>query len=300
MVRSRLSQLDFNYTPPPGFDTRKVKGLVASLLALKPEDHGKSTALEIAAGGKLYNVVVEDERVGKDLLERGGIKKRVTLIPLNKIRAFKLSSEVRSRLHHPLSPNLTTTSPKKLQNANHLAPGKVRPALSLVGYPDEVAEAIAFVFNDTLICDDAQSAQAVTYARNVGVRSVTVDGDVYEPGGTMSGGAAPSGSGVLVRAQELRAAEERVAQARETLEALEREEAAARPGRDAWRARMRELQIKEHELRLLEEQIGSSNAARVRAFFLHLRSLVNANALLIRLARKSNNYGSLLQRWKRP
>ena len=94
-MRSRLSQLDFNYTPPPGFDTRKVKGLVGSLLALKPEDHGKSTALEIAAGGKLYNVIVEDERVGKDLLERGGMRKRVTLIPLNKIRAFKISSEVR-------------------------------------------------------------------------------------------------------------------------------------------------------------------------------------------------------------
>jgi structural maintenance of chromosome 2 len=106
VVRSRLSQLDFNYTPPPGFDTRKVKGLVASLLALKPEDHGKSTALEIAAGGKLYNVVVEDERVGKDLLERGGIKKRVTLIPLNKIRAFKLSSDVRPRF-----PTLSNRSP---------------------------------------------------------------------------------------------------------------------------------------------------------------------------------------------
>jgi structural maintenance of chromosome 2 len=48
-VRSRLSQLDFNYAPPPGFDTRKVKGLFASLLALKPEDHRKSTVLEIAA-----------------------------------------------------------------------------------------------------------------------------------------------------------------------------------------------------------------------------------------------------------
>jgi len=39
---------------------------------------------------------VEDERVGKDLLERGGMKKRVTLIPLNKIRAFKISAEVRA------------------------------------------------------------------------------------------------------------------------------------------------------------------------------------------------------------
>jgi hypothetical protein len=54
-VRLRLSHLDFNYTPLPGFDTRNVKGLVASLLALKPEDHGKSNTLEINAGGKLYN-----------------------------------------------------------------------------------------------------------------------------------------------------------------------------------------------------------------------------------------------------
>ena len=117
----------------------------------------------------------------------------------------------------------------------------------------------------------------------------------------MSGGAAPSGSGVLVRAQELRAAEERVAQARATLDALEREEAAARPGRDAWRARIRELQIKEHELRLLEEQIGSSNAARVRIFCIAF--FCNANVgwpFLIRLERKSNNYDSLLQRWRRP
>ena len=39
---------------------------------------------------------------------------------------------------------------QKLQNVKHLAPGKVRPALSLVGYPDEAAEAIALVFNYTL------------------------------------------------------------------------------------------------------------------------------------------------------
>ena len=73
-MRSRLSQLDFTYMPPPGFNMRKVKGLGTSLFALKPEDHGKSTALEIVAGGKLYNIV-EDEHVGTELLEWGGIKK---------------------------------------------------------------------------------------------------------------------------------------------------------------------------------------------------------------------------------
>ena len=165
--------------------------------------------------------------------------------------------------------NPTLIHLQKLQNARHLAPGKVRPALTLVGYPNQVAEAIAFVFNDTLICDDVASAQAVTFARNVGVRSVTLDGDVYEPSGTMSGGAAPSGYDVLVRAQELRAAEVRVADVRRTLEALEREEAKGRSAREAWRARTREVDIKEHELRLLQEQVGTSNAARVRRFSSH-------------------------------
>jgi len=35
---------------------------------------GTARRFKIAAGGKLYNAVVEDERVGKDLLESGGIR----------------------------------------------------------------------------------------------------------------------------------------------------------------------------------------------------------------------------------
>lgn len=50
--------------------------------------------MEICAGGKLYNVVVEDEKVGSQLLEKGKLRKRVTIIPLNKINAFKLSADV--------------------------------------------------------------------------------------------------------------------------------------------------------------------------------------------------------------
>jgi structural maintenance of chromosome 2 len=68
--------------------------LVASLISLEQKDFNKSTALEITAGGKLYNVVVEDEKVGKELLQNGKLKKRVTIIPLNKINAFKMSAQV--------------------------------------------------------------------------------------------------------------------------------------------------------------------------------------------------------------
>ncbi|KAI0052778.1 condensin complex subunit SMC2 [Auriscalpium vulgare] len=246
-VKQRLSQLDFNYSlPSPNFDTRKVKGLVASLISLKSEDYGKSTALEIAAGGKLYNVVVEDERVGGELLKNGKLKKRVTLIPLNKIRAFTLTAA-------------------KLQSATHLAPGKVYPAISLVGYPDEVKAAMEFVFSDTIICDDAESAKAVTFSREVGVRSVTLQGDVYDPSGMLSGGSAPSGSGLLVRAQEVQAAEQRLREAHSRYEALEAEDRQSKSKREQWRALSQELEIKEHEMRLLEDQLGGSNATRIGA-----------------------------------
>jgi structural maintenance of chromosome 2 len=80
--------------PSPNFDRSKVKGLVASLISLDPKDFNKSTALEITAGGKLFNVVVEDEKVGKELLMNGKLKKRITIIPLNKINAFKMSAQV--------------------------------------------------------------------------------------------------------------------------------------------------------------------------------------------------------------
>ena len=80
MVKQRLSSLSFDYTPPhANFDRSKVKGLVATLTSIPPEHLNKATALEIAAGSKLYNVV-EDEHVGKELLQHGKLKKRSTII----------------------------------------------------------------------------------------------------------------------------------------------------------------------------------------------------------------------------
>ncbi|KAL5522254.1 SMC2 [Sanghuangporus sanghuang] len=245
-VRQRLSSIDFSYTPPsPNFDRSRVKGLVASLVSLEPSDYNKSTALEITAGGKLYNVVVQDEKVGKDLLQNGKLKKRVTIIPLNKINAFKMSTQ-------------------KLQAAQRLAPGKVRLALTLVGYPEEVANAMAYVFGDTLVCDDAASAKLVTFSKEVGgVRSVTLDGDVYDPSGTLSGGSAPNSSGILVKVQELQKVEQNLREATQRLYTLEREAESSRAGREQWKRLAGELELKQHEMTLLEEQVEGSNAARV-------------------------------------
>ncbi|KAF4622118.1 hypothetical protein D9613_009303 [Agrocybe pediades] len=242
-TRSRIGRLNFDYDDPtPNFDRKKVKGVAAQLISLPEEHYNKATALEIAGGSKLFNVVIEDDKVGKDLIKNGRMKKRVTFIPLNRITPHTLA-------HH------------KLESAKKLAPGKVRTALSLVGYEDEVQKAIAYIFGDALVCDDADTAKKVTFAREVNVRSVTLDGDVYDPSGTLSGGSAPSSSKILIQVQELLGIDGEFREAESRLHRLAKEDEQTRGVRDKWRALVRDLEIKQHELKLLEEQVGSSNAS---------------------------------------
>ena len=115
--------LDFSYSSPyPNFDRSKVKGLVVSLITLDPADYPRSAAPKISAGAKSYNVVVEDEKFGKDL-QHGKLKKRVTMIPLNKVKTFGMSAQV--SLFVPSSLRNTFTLDfhillQKLQSATHL------------------------------------------------------------------------------------------------------------------------------------------------------------------------------------
>jgi structural maintenance of chromosome 2 len=153
-----------------------------------------------------------------------------------------------------------------LNAANRLAPGKVRTALSLVGYPDDVSKAIAYIFGDTLICDDADTAKTVTFSRDVGVKSVTFEGDVYDPSGTLSGGAAPNSSKILIQVQALIAVENKLCNAQTRLDAILKHEEETRERRTRWKTLARELEIKRHELNLLQEQVEGSNASMVCPF----------------------------------
>ena len=126
-----------------------------------------------------------------------------------------------------------------------------------------MAKAIAYVFGDTLICDNAETAKLVTFADAVLTRSVTLEGDVYDPAGTLSGGSAPNSTRILIQVQELLKIEDKLRDAQTHLSTLEKEEEKSRNIRTSWRNLARELEIKEHELKLLEEQVGGSNAALV-------------------------------------
>jgi len=152
---------------------------------------------------------------------------------------------------------------QRISAAKQVAPGKVDLALDLVGSDDDVSAAMAYVFGDTFICADKQAAQAVTFNKNIGVKSVTLEGDVYDPSGTLSGGAAPNSSGILVKVQELKAIELEIQQHKAVVKEVSKELANAKKTIDAFRKDKRDLDIREHEVKLLEEQVGGSNATKV-------------------------------------
>ena len=248
VLKRKVANVDFNYhDPSPNFDRSKVKGLVAQLFTLNKENIDAATALEICAGGRLYNVVVDTAETGSQLLQNGKLKKRVTIIPLNKISSFKASAE-------------------KIGAAQKLAPGKANIALSLVGYDKDVAAAMDFVFGTTLICEDAETAKKVTFDPAVRLKSVTLQGDVYDPAGTLSGGSAPTSSGILVTlqklneiTQELKAAEEELAHLQKLIEDERQGFGAANQAKQA-------LDLKMHEVKLSEDQInGNSSSSIIQA-----------------------------------
>ena len=187
-VEARLS---FEFRDPvKGFDRKKVLGLVARLVQVK--DSRNSAALEVSAGGKLYQVVVDTEQTGKLLLDHGKLKKRVTILPLNKLNARCVD----------------TTRVKAAEAIAKKMGGTASLAVELVGFEEEVRKAMEYVFGGAIICDSKEVAKAITFDRSVSTKTVTLEGDVYDPSGTLTGGSNSQLGTILSKLQELAATTE--------------------------------------------------------------------------------------------
>ena len=244
-LKRKVTIFDFSYTDPsPDFDRSKVKGLVAQLFNLDMQKEAVGMALEICAGGRLYNVVVESAETGTQLLQNGKLRKRITIIPLDKISAIRAATE-------------------KVGIAKKIAPGKVDLALSFIGYEEEVSKAMDYVFGSTLICEDSTTAKLVTFDDAVRMKSVTLEGDVYDPSGTLSGGSSPNSSGVLIILQQLNKLTRDIELQEKTLGELQSSMARETKDVDSARKIKQRLDLKSHEIKLTEEQIASNSSTSV-------------------------------------
>ncbi|CAJ0748244.1 13808_t:CDS:10, partial [Entrophospora sp. SA101] len=271
-ISSQLGNTQFTYKDPTSnFNRNKVKGLVVELITLDSKYAECSTALEICAGGRLYNVVVDNENVGTQLLERGQLKRRVTIIPLNRIQVSKMSSE-------------------KLAISKQIAPDKVDLALNLICYANEVKAAMEYVFGNTLICMDAETAKRVTFNRNVHTKSVTLDGDVYDPSGTLQGGSKPPSAGILTKMQTLKDIKKELESHKQVLQSLNSELRNSQTIMNRYNQIKKELELKSHAITLLEEQIKQSSNSQIIQIVDNIKSQIcEQEAIIVTSQNKHHN-----------
>ncbi|RDY09412.1 Structural maintenance of chromosomes protein 2-1, partial [Mucuna pruriens] len=207
-ISAYLANVEFTYRDPAkNFDRSKVKGVVAKLIKVK--DRSTMTALEVTAGGKLYNVVVDTENTGKQLLQNGNLRRRVTIIPLNKIQSY--------------------TVPSRVQQAavRLVGKGNAEVALSLVGYEEELKNAMEYVFGSTFVCKTIDAAKEVAFNREIHTTSVTLEGDIFQPSGLLTGGSRKGSGDLLGQLHALAEAESKLSVHQRRLSEIESKSIAA-------------------------------------------------------------------------
>ncbi|KAJ6658253.1 hypothetical protein lerEdw1_020525 [Lerista edwardsae] len=238
-LMAKFPSLRFEYRDPEkNWNPDHVKGLVASLITVK--DVSTATALEVVAGGRLYNVVVDTEVTGKKLLEKGELKRRYTIIPLNKISARCVGKEA-------------------IKVAKNLVgDDNVHLALTLVGYESEVQKAMEYVFGGTLVCDNMDNAKKVTFDKRIMTKTVTLGGDTFDPQGTLSGGARSQSASVLSKLQEVKVVQEELKAKEAELQIIAEELASLRGTAEKFRQLKQQWEMKSEEAELLQTKLQQS------------------------------------------
>lgn len=247
LQRQLGNNLDFSYTAPSQqFNPESVKGVAAQLFLLQGQHHDKALALQVCAGGRLYNVIVDTSDTASQLLERGQLRKRVTIIPLDKISARVMNE-------------------RAVSMAQQLRPGKVDLALHLVGYDHELRRAMEYIFGNTLICQDPETAKTVTFDPQIRARSITLEGDVYDPEGNLSGGSRKVSSSILLTIQQYNELQSKVNEWRAQLKTIDDKMRATDRLNLQTRALQDEINLATHEVELLTRKLENSSSASILA-----------------------------------
>lgn len=156
-----------------------IHGPVSSCLTVEPR---YVTAIEIALGAAASNLIVDTANDGKAAINylKGTDSGRATFLPLDTIRAKMLNEQ-------------------GLENCA----GVCGAADTLVQYAPQYQAVIQSLLARTVIVEDMDAALAVSKQYHNRFRIVTLDGQMIQAGGAMTGGSVSKGSGILARTAQL-------------------------------------------------------------------------------------------------
>lgn len=158
---------------------RGIYGPVSQLITVKDK---YSAAIETALGAAVQNIVVDNETDAKRAM--GFLKERragrATFLPITAIKGRVLSEQGLNDQY-----------------------GFVSIASDLVSYDNKYSEIIRWLLGRTAVAEDIDSAIAIAKKYSYRFRIVTLDGQVINAGGSMTGGSRVQNAGILSRGNEI-------------------------------------------------------------------------------------------------
>lgn len=207
-----------------------ILGTVADLVSYKDE---YAHAIEAAAGNRMFYIVTETAQDATNAVKFLKQEKigRATFLPLDKIRPpndAKAAKEARS------------------------AKGVIDYAINLVTFSSRISEAMKYVFSDTLVISNIDDAKAIGIGK---ARMATLDGDLVEASGVITGGSAKKTS-TLADAKRLDSIKKTTQELEQNKQAITQELEKLRSDMDTVRDEKinYELELKEHQIMLKEWQ----------------------------------------------
>ena len=223
---------------------RGIHGPLSQLITVKPK---YTAAIETALGAAIQNIVTDTENDAKRAIQflkefRAG---RATFLPISAIRAREFTE-------------------KGLEDQY----GFVSMAADLVATDKQYTEIIRAQLARTVVAEDMDAAIAIAKKYNYRFRIVTLDGQVINAGGSMTGGSRTQNAGILSRGNEIEKLQKELDAAQTELGVMQSDYklftedlAAARAqleGAQGDLLRANEEKIRcEGELKLAEEQLSS-------------------------------------------
>jgi len=150
---------------------RELKGILGTVADLCKYGKEHATAIETAAGTRLFYMITETADAATEAVKylKNNQLGRATFIPLDKIRPVEISKNTEMALGDA---------------------GAVGLALKLITFDNRLFNAFSYVFGETVVVKNIDSA------KNIGIgttRMVTLDGDLCESSGIITGGYSKKG-----------------------------------------------------------------------------------------------------------
>ena len=175
-----------------------MHGVLANIIDV-PKEY--QTAIEMCLGASLQNIVTETEEDAKKLIEhlRTNNLGRASFLPITSVKG------------------------KKLDNIKGKKDGVIGIACDLIKFDKKYEQIVLNLLGRTVIVDDMQNAIKLSKENNYSFRIITLEGDVINPSGAITGGSVTKKTiNILGRSKEIEELNAQITEIKEKISKLEK------------------------------------------------------------------------------